>query len=496
MLLGCLAAAAGLVVFGWGAGMPSAWRDEAVTLAVASRSVGDILALARSVDLVHTPYYLLVHALFGSDPSLTAARWVSVVAAALTGPVLYGTARRAADRAVGCTAVALWLALPLVSRYAQEARPYALAALLAALSSYLLLRACARPGARRGWVLYALSLPVVLAVNTLAGLVLLGHAAWLLTAPGAAGGPSAAARPGRVVLLRRGGAAAAAGLLLAAPLVLAAQRQAGQVAFLQPPALRDLTGHVVATAGSRPGALLLVGAAALVLAAGRHRRLALLGAAWGALPVPLLWALAQVHPLWTTRYLVPTLPGLCLLLAGVAALGAGSLLARRGPAPGARARGGWRLLPAVALVAALAATGLPRQLALRGPVGHAEDVRGVAALVAERARPGDAVLFVPNGEYRYRVVVQSHPEAFAGLADVALARGPEESATLVGVEHGPEGISRAMADVERVWVIGRPGAMIAAEPGDRRKLELLARRYRQVDRVDLADWTVREFVRR
>ncbi|WP_345713007.1 glycosyltransferase family 39 protein, partial [Kineococcus glutinatus] len=161
---GALALLTGLVVFGWGAGAPSAWRDEAVTIAVASRDVGQVLELVRGVDLVHAPHYLLVHALFGADVTVLQARWVSVVAAALTGPLLYATGRRAADRAVGATAAALWPALPLVSRYAQEARPYALAALLAALATYLLVRAGT---SRRWWAAWALCLPLVVAVNTM-----------------------------------------------------------------------------------------------------------------------------------------------------------------------------------------------------------------------------------------------------------------------------------------------------------------------------------------
>ncbi|WP_459644627.1 hypothetical protein [Kineococcus sp. NUM-3379] len=467
---------------------PSPWRDEAVTVAVASRDVADILALVRAVDLVHAPFYLLVHALFGANVTVPDARWVSVVAAALTGPVLYGTARRAADRAVGAAAVGCWLALPLVTRFAQEARPYALAALLAACSTYALLRATTAapaptapgrpvpptapgrpPGGRRWWVLYALSLPAVVALNTVAGLVVLGHAAWVLTGPRGQ--------------WRRALVAAAAGAVPAVPLVLAAQRQSGQVAFLRPPGARDLTGHLVVTAGSPLAAVLVVVAAVVVLALGRHRRLALLGATWGLLPLPLLWGLSQVRPFWTTRYLVPALPGLCLLLAGAAALAVGGhVLARR--------------LPAAALVVALVVAGLPAQQRLRGPLGHVEDMRGAARLLAERSRPGDAVLFVPNGEYRYRVLAQVYPGALRNVRDVALAAGPVESATLVGVEHGPAGVEAALRGTRRVWVVGRPGEMITAEPGDVRKLELLARRYRQVEQVELRDWTVRLFVAR
>ena len=47
----------------------------------------------------------------------------------------------AVARLTGACAAALFVATPFVSRYAQEARPYALATLAATLGTYLLLRA-------------------------------------------------------------------------------------------------------------------------------------------------------------------------------------------------------------------------------------------------------------------------------------------------------------------------------------------------------------------
>ncbi len=439
---------------------PSPWRDEAVTVAVVRRSAAQIADLVREVDLVHAPHYFLAHALLGRDADVVDVRWISVVAAALTAAALYGTARRAVlaspgggpdggvgpglARLAGLTAALVWVATPFASRYAQEARPYALAALLVTVSTYCLLR--------RWWAAYALTLLLITAVNSTALLVLLAHAGWTLASPGTR---------------RRAALAAAAGLALSAPLLLAQSRQRGQVAFLQPPAPADLLGHATFALGGTAGALLAAAAAVVACVLARARRAVLLGVLWGVAWVPLLWLLSQVHPLWTTRYLVPVAPGTCLLLATVVTAGWGATRsARRARALPARPG-----VPAVGLAAALvagtAAAGWHMQVVFRdSAIGHGEDLRGTAELIAEGARPGDGLLFVPDGEYRYRVVTQLYPEAFAGLEDLALAEPAAASGTLVGVPREPAQVAAALARVDRVWVVGGPGELLAATPAD------------------------------
>nr|WP_240895922.1 glycosyltransferase family 39 protein [Kineococcus siccus] len=423
--------------------------------------------------------------MFGRDVDITEVRGISVVAAALTGPLLYGTARRAAGggrtgRLAGASAALLWVSMPFVSRYAQEARPYAVAALLVTASTYLLLRAstgAARsPRAARGWWLaYALSLPAIVATNTVALLVVLGHAGWVLT------GPARHRRPGVL--------AAAAGGLLCLPLLWAQSTQQAQVAFLLPPEPAELLEHATFALGSPAGAVVAGVAAVVAVAVARARRLVLLGVLWGVVPVPLLWAVSQVRPFWTTRYLVFVAPGTCLLLAAVATV-----------AVPVAWRGRRRLahLPVVAaglLVALMAGTGLPMQFVFRSPViGHGENMRATAAYVAREKQPGDAVLFLPDGDYRYRVINQLYPAAFAGVRDVALARSAAESATLVGIERSPDDLTAAMAGVRRVWVIGGPGPVVTASAGDKRKAELLADGYRLVSAHDERAFSVRLYV--
>ncbi|WP_432570935.1 hypothetical protein [Kineococcus sp. SYSU DK005] len=508
VLAGLLAALAGLAVFSWRLGTPSPWRDEAVTVAVAGRSAEQVWRLVQHVDLVHAPFYFLVHALFGPSVTVVEARWPSVLAAAATGPLLYGLGRRLAlpgagaraARWAGAAAAGLWVLTPFVSRYAQEARPYALAALVATASTYLLVRARsspARAGWRTGWWAgYALTLPLLVALNTLALMVLPAQLALLLRAAPAA--------------RRRGAAAAGAGLALALPLLWAQSTQQAQVAFLRPPPLRELGAHVVFALGSPAAVAVAALAVATALWRARARRLLAAGLLWGAAPVPLLWALSQVHPLWTTRYLVVVAPGTCLLLASAVTL-AGPVR-RRG---GARLRGwrlravrsragrllagrlrGWRrhgpAVLAVALVASVAVAGLRMQLVFRDPeLGHAEDLRGTAAHLAAQARPGDGLLFVPDGEYRYRVLTQLYPGAFAGLRDLALDRPAAESATLVGTTLPPERLAGALAGTRRVWVVGGTGALVTASAQDRETARLLREGFRLVDERDFRAFGVK-----
>ncbi|PRY12563.1 glycosyltransferase family 39 protein [Kineococcus rhizosphaerae] len=476
VLAGLASVLAAAVVFSWRLGTPSPWRDEAVTIAVASRTTGQIWALVQKVDLVHAPFYFLAHLLFGTDVDIVEARWISVVAASLTAPLLYGLGRRAAALAVGPgqarltggVAAALFVSMPFVSRYAQEARPYALATLVATLGTYLLVRASAARRRSTGWwVGYGLSVPVLVALNTVAALVLVAHAGWALAC-------------GRRVRWRAA-VAAGTGVVLSVPLLLAQDAQSGQVAFLQRPTPAELGSHVLFALGSSWTALAVAAlAVAVAVRWARARRLVLLGLLWGVLPWPLLWTVSQVTPFWTTRYLVFVAPGTALLLASVVTVAVRLRVAA---------------VVAAALVGALAVTGVHMQFVFRSPtIGHAEDLRGTAEYVGLNARPGDGLLFLPDGEYRYRVLTQLYPEDFAQLDDIALARTATESATLVGTTVQTPQLWRHMAGVGRIWVIGGVGPVVTKTAEDRETKRLLDQDYQLVSTEEKRAFSVKLYV--
>src|SRR5258708_27369138 len=90
----------------------------------------------------------------------------------------------------------LLVAVPLTTRYAQEARPYALTTLFAVLASYLLVRAVGSPR-WPWWALYAASLLLAVLFNLFAVLIAAAHGISLLPARRAGIGTEASARTGR-----------------------------------------------------------------------------------------------------------------------------------------------------------------------------------------------------------------------------------------------------------------------------------------------------------
>nr|WP_089155065.1 glycosyltransferase family 39 protein [Micromonospora sp. NBS 11-29] len=179
-----------LVVTLAGIGHAQPWRDELATWSAATRPLPDLVRLTRTIDAATGPYYLLMHgwtALAGTSP--TALRLPSALAMAAAAAL---TARLGAllagDRA-GLLAGLLFAVLPATSRYGQEARPYALATLLAVLATLLLVEALRRPTWRR-WAGYAVAVAALGLLHLIALTLLAAHAvAVLLTA---VRGPTAA----------------------------------------------------------------------------------------------------------------------------------------------------------------------------------------------------------------------------------------------------------------------------------------------------------------
>ncbi|MDQ1288510.1 MAG: mannosyltransferase, partial [Actinomycetota bacterium] len=438
------AAAVTIAITSTGVTTVSPWRDELATRLAAGRDLTDLWALVRTVDLVHLPYYLLAHTVLSVNDSITALRAVSVLAMAVTASVLVAIGRRLGSVPVGLTAGLLLAVAPLTSRYGQEARPYALAALVATVAAWRLVIATstsrdlpeptdAPPDQRRqtpapAWAWYAAAVVATGAVNVLALLVLAGHVVFVL----------AARRPHLRAWFTATGTATA----ILVPFLLATSRQSGQVGWLTRPDPDDL-GNVL----SAPfGGLLLPAMFLVAAAAVGHRPAVILGVAWGLLPPVLLWLVSQAHPMFDGRYTVAALPGTALAIAALASpepLFTSGLPARLPSGLPARLttrlRGGITALLVIVPVATLAVHGWPAQCGYRDPAsGHAEDVRGLTRTITSEARPGDAVLFVP---YHLRIVLlpgpyatSADPDATHTAADVALGRGPAESATLTGVD--------------------------------------------------------------
>lgn len=278
------------------------WRDEFASYVDARLPVAQVLRLARHTDAALLPYYLLIHwwmRLFGS--SEIALRLPSALAMALAAGLLAHLGQTIYGRPVGLIAGLLLGILPAVSRYGQEARPYAMVVAATVLSAVLLLRATRRHR-RSSWLWYSLSITLIASAHMVALVVLLSHTAYI-------GYRVARTRHWTPALWWS--AAVLVGLLLAAPLLWLSVNQTAQVSWITTPRLADAPTWVAGLTGSLTVGGMLLGAAVLGCARGGIGVAALATWAWG--PLLTLAAIATVTPLLTARYLLFTLPAWCLL---------------------------------------------------------------------------------------------------------------------------------------------------------------------------------------
>jgi mannosyltransferase len=313
-----------------GIGAPSLWLDEAATISMTTRSYGDMLRVFPHLDLVHAFYYVLMKpwvALFGTSALSLRLPSALAMAAAAAGVAVVG--RRCLGPPAGLAAGLVWAAAPQTSRWAQEARSYALTAAVATLATYLLVRALDRDE-RRPWRWFAAYSPaiVVLGLLHLHGILLLAaHCATLLLT-----------RPKAGVWLRWLVSAAAAAVPVAL-LARSAQDQKRQVGWLPRPSwevawaqLQFLTGDRALVAPVVALALIGIVAAVKGRASRPHRTASLSAVAlpWAVAPTVLLLLVSGLtDPVFYYRYTTYCLPAVALLAgAGLA----GVLTAVRHPA--------------------------------------------------------------------------------------------------------------------------------------------------------------------
>ncbi|MFB6819732.1 glycosyltransferase family 39 protein [Streptomyces sp. NPDC056347] len=408
----------------WGlARQNSVWRDEAATWQVAQRSTAEIWHMLGNIDVVHGCYYLLMHALFEwFGPNTTTLRLPSVVATGVAAACVAVMGRRLAGTWAGLAGGMAFGLLPAVQFHLQEGRPYALVAAGAGISTLLLVTLLQGRGRTVHWATYGGVVAMSGLLNWLSLLILPAHLATL------------AWSGARRTVWKRWAVAAAGATAAVLPLIVFSRSQASQVSWIPP-----LTWHMLIG----PAVLLAIGGIGALLDRPRARRLSVSAVALPLLAVPQLGlvGLSLVRPLFLDRYILFSLLGLALLIGtavGAAVRAVGSR--RPGAAPA--------VLPVV-LVVAMAAL-LPQSLAKRSPSSRVDDVLAVASEVRRLQRTGDAVVFVPTFRRDTRAV---SPDAFSGLRDIALARSPEESGTLGGVELAPNRIRTAMLAERRILLV-------------------------------------------
>lgn len=369
-----------------GASTPALWADELATWGAVTAPWTGFRAMLGEIDAVVAPYYLLLRgwtALAGTSD--LALRVPSITAMAVAAGLTAALGSRLAGPRTGLTAGLLFAILPATSRYAQEARPYALTVCAAVVATVLLLRALDRPGFGR-WTAYAAAVAALGLLHVVALLLVPAHGLTVLVA-------------------RRGGlgwlVSAAAGCLPALPLLWLGVRQRAQIDWI--PALG--ADRLTSTPSQMFGTTLVGGVViGLGLLAVSLRPPALAPTTWALVPAVGLLLASAAMDLWLGRYLLFTVPAWALL----AAFALGATTTAR----------------AAAVVACIGALGLPAQLSQRAPDGHDQATREVAALVTAAYRPGDVVVHgsARRGEDRVsRDLVDRYVPADRRPVDVLLA---------------------------------------------------------------------------
>ncbi len=398
---------------------PGPWRDDAATMSAASRSLSEMAVFLGNLDLVHGLHYLIVHVtlqVFGVNEF--AARLPSVIAGMFAAAGVGAIGRHVVGRKAGLYAGLLCATLPIVVRYQLEARSYELVMAVAVWVTFLFVRA--RETGR--FAKYTAGLVLLGLCNIFGLLIVVAHGATLL-----------AGRTGR----RKWAVAVGAAGVALLPLLWLAMGQKGQVSWIPTPGWRHLWKLVQGLFGSvaplTPDPLPLVSLAVVVLAvagAVQDRDLARLAVPWLLLPPALLFAVSYADPVYRFRYLLFCVPAAALL--------AGTALARL-----RRPRG-------LVALAAVVAVSVPGHVANWEGRGRLENLRPMADVLREQARPGDSVVYISSLRREFAAV---YPDVFARLRDPLLKISPAEAGTLGGVQIPGAEMADRLADASTVWVV-------------------------------------------
>ena len=300
------------------------WIDEGLSVGISDRPIGDIPDALR-LDGSPPLYYLLLQLwMRAAGTSEEAVRALSVLFGVLAVPVAWWAARALFGTRSAWMAAVLAATSPFLTQYSQEARMYALTALLSLMASATFARAFAFGDNRRPWVIgFAVTLAAMLYTHNWA--LFFGAACgavWLFLV-------ARAPTPERRDLLVSGTVGFGGALLLYLPWIPITLYQVAHTGapWAESPTLVAL----VATPGRMLGQFAQV---ALVLAAGaglaalfarRGGRLSPRGRAAACLlavavlTLLLAWTASQLSPAWANRYLAAAVGP--LLLAVAAGLG-------------------------------------------------------------------------------------------------------------------------------------------------------------------------------
>jgi uncharacterized membrane protein len=398
-------------------GDKSLWYDEAWSVGIVDRAPGDALWRISHWEVNQSPFYAVLAGWWRIGQSETFLRLLPGAFFVLSVPAIAMLGRRLVDASVGGVASLLLACHPLVVQWGQQVRGYTMLVLLSIIATTALLWAWERPSSTRRALLYGLIAALTTYVHFYGALVVAAHALWAaLQRPW----------PPRRSLLAAGGVY----LVLVAPLlVFIATRDGDPIAWVGDTSTTEAMRRTArGLAGSGWGVLAygLAGLAGLVATTLRHegdgddRARRHLPGIWLVVPVAVVTlSTLTVKPLLEVRFLICVVPAMALL----AAIGV-------------------TRLPRAVGVGLLGALVFVSGLNVDAWYGAAtEDWRGAAAIVAAADRPGTQVVIAPWGG----VFALRYYEDRADVPAAEVVRfGPATEATA------------RLVEVQRITSAGRP----------------------------------------
>lgn len=476
MLLALTIAAFAHVVIALGS--KDLWWDESLSLQRAESSLAPLLrgllvlkdGITELPTIDQHPFFsfllqgILVRSAGDSEFVL---RFVSAMAATLLAPTLFVTARYFVRKEVLPTSAPLWSALlaavsPFFLWYGQEARPYALWALLAVVSTYTLLRsveAGAPPSSLRRWrVGYGVALCFFLTTHYYAIFLLPVHALIVYTAMRVANRRWA-------LLVAAGLLAVGAGVGLTALWLVVRQDGGGNFAsvrlgILLPDLLNAFSlGLSVDLDKVRwvdyiVGAVALLGGAWMMRARGAKPNLQWVIVASLLTPIAVIYGINLFRPVYMNARHLSLIAGFYILL-----VGAGMSVIQ------SRVRGGQFAAVALALLFLGGSAYSTFNYYTDERYGK-DDYASLGAYMNGRMMAGDAVLYFTPASWRifdYYVPLDDVREAVAAGAPMALYGAPlldPNAADLVPL------LKELGERYRRIWFI-KSGAVPFLDPDDR-----------------------------
>jgi mannosyltransferase len=403
--------------------------DEAVSASSAQRSFPHLAEMLAHTDAPLGFYYLLLHGWvsFGQVLGISGdnAWWLrlpSAAAAIAAVGVLVVLVSRFFDPRTALVAGLLFAAHPMVTYYAQDARPYTLVTLGLLVSTALLLRALEKPNTLT-LTGYVFASSVTLYLHLFAIFAFAGHV-YLIRARG---------RP-----RWRWGLVAAVIVGAITPLVVLAHRQTAELGWIPRPSVATVWSVLTHLAGGVPFTVAVLAAAAWMVAIRRVKfamttRVLLCAT---LIPPAALVVADFVSPDLVARYALVAIPAGVTLLALAAARSRSRVVA---------------VLVAVAGLCSLGATTVQLTHSYKY-----ENYRAAADTMGDLAKPGSSVVFLPiSGREGYDIYDHLEPD-LRNISDVTLKphSGPAATSHIGGLDLAPAQISARLSGASTVFLLG------------------------------------------